>query len=266
MKKFAVLLMLLVSTTCWGQEWAEQRLGSSPRHSEWVNIKNGDRTVKAFVAYPERSDKAPVVLVIHEIFGLTDWARLLTDELAEAGYIAVAPDLLSGSAPDGGGTASLGGNDAARNAIAKLDPEQITGDITAALDYATQLPASNGKVSVAGFCWGGTQSFRFATNSDAIEQAFVFYGTAPTDRAELERISAPVYGFYAENDARVNATLENTEKQMAQVGKTFRPVIYSGGGHGFMRAGDMPDASPGNKSAMFQAWKRWLILLESLNG
>src|SRR5678815_509865 len=190
------------------QEWAKARLDKSPRHLEWVKVKQGNREVNCFVAYPEVKEKATAVLVIHEIFGLTDWVRGVADQLAEAGYVAIAPDLLSGSAPNGGGTAELGSGDAVRKAISSLPPDQITADLKAAAAYVKGLPASNGKLAVSGFCWGGSQSFRFATNEKDLKAAFVFYGTGPESQADLDRINASVYGFYAQNDARVNATIE----------------------------------------------------------
>src|SRR3989449_6343675 len=167
MKQFmtAVVGAVLAFSTASGQDWAKARLEKSPRHLEWVKIKHGDREINCFIAYPEVKEKATAVLVIHEIFGLSDWVRSVTDQLAEAGYIAIAPDLLSGSAPGGGGTAELGGQDAVRKAISSLAPDQITADLNAAADYVAKLPAANGKIAVCGFCWGGGQAFRFATNN-----------------------------------------------------------------------------------------------------
>jgi len=245
------------------QDWAKARLEKSPRHLEWVKVKHGDREVNCFVAYPEVKDKATAVVVIHEIFGLTDWARGVADELAEAGYIAIAPDLLSGSAPGGGGTAELGGMDAVRKAISSLPPQQVTADLQAAAEYVAKLPAANGKVAVAGFCWGGSQSFRFATNNKDLAAAFVFYGTGP-EQADLARIHCPVYGFYGGNDARVTATVAGTTEAMKQAGKSYEPVTYEGAGHGFMRAGEAPDASAPNKRAHDEAWVRWKELLKKL--
>lgn len=244
------------------QDWAKERLEKSPRHLEWVKVKHGKREVNCFVAYPEVKEKATAVVVIHEIFGLTDWVRGVADQLAEAGYVAIAPDLLSGSAPGGGGTAELGGGDAVRKAIADLPPDQITADLNAVAGYVARLPAANGKVVVGGFCWGGTQSFRFATNNKDIKAAFVFYGSGPEKPAEFKRIQAPVHGFYAENDARVNATIAKSTEMMKQAGKTYEPITYEGAGHGFMRAGEAPDASDANKKARTDAWKRWRDLLK----
>jgi carboxymethylenebutenolidase len=209
-------------------------------------------------------EKATAVLVIHEIFGLTDWVRGVTDQLAEAGYIAIAPDLLSGTAPGGGGTAELGGDDAARKVIATLPPDQITADLNAVLDYVKKLPACNGKVAVGGFCWGGGQTFRYATNNKDVKAAFVFYGTGPESAADIQRIEAPVYGFYGGNDNRVDATIPKSKDLMKAAGKTYEPVIYDGAGHGFMRAGEMPNAKEADKKAREEAWKRWKDALRKI--
>src|ERR1051326_6074335 len=158
---FLVMLLLCLSTG-FAQDWAKQKLDKSPRHQEWVQIKHDNRTVQAFVVYPETKAKTPVVIVIHEIFGLTDWARSVADDLAAQGYIAIAPDLLSGMGPKGGGSSDFSGDDV-RKAIMDLKPDQITADLNAAADYVKKLPSSNGKLAVAGFCWGGGESFRFAT-------------------------------------------------------------------------------------------------------
>lgn len=255
---------VLATSTASAQDWAKARLDKSPRHLEWVKVKRGDREISCFIAYPEVKHKATAVVVIHEIFGLSDWVRSVTDELAEAGYIAIAPDLLSGSAPGGGGTAELGSADTVRKAIFSLPPDQITADLNAVVDYVSKLPACSGKVAAAGFCWGGSQTFRFAANSKAIQAAYVFYGSGPETEEEIARIQAPVYGFYGGNDARVNATISKTAEQMKKAGKTYEPVIYKGAGHGFMRAGEAPDASEANKQARDDAWKRWKELLKKV--
>ncbi|MCS7091556.1 MAG: dienelactone hydrolase family protein [Verrucomicrobiota bacterium] len=246
------------------QDWARARLEQSPRHLEWVKVQRDTRAVQCFVAYPERPKPTAAVIVIHEIFGLTDWVRSVTDQLAEAGYLAVAPDLLSGTAPGGGGTAEWGGPDAARKAVGALPQEQIIGDLEAVIRYVGQLPACNGRVAVAGFCWGGAQAFRLATLSTEPRAFFVFYGTGPDKEEELARIQRPVYGFYAGNDARVNAGLPALRRTMEQLGKTFEVVVYEGAGHGFMRAGEAPDASPENRQARAEAWERWKKRLQTL--
>ena len=258
------LAALLAVVTSTAQDWAKARLEKSPRHMEWVKVKQGNREVNCFVAYPERKDKATAVVVIHEIFGLTDWVRGVADQLAEAGYIAIAPDLLSGMAPGGGGTAELGGGDGVRKVIRDLPPEQITADLTAVANYVSALPSANGKVAVGGFCWGGSQTFRFATDNQKIKAAFPFYGSGPDLPAAIQRITVPVYGFYGSNDERVNATIPVSKDLMKAAGKVYEPVIYEGAGHGFMRAGEAPDASPANQKAREESWKRWKAQLEKL--
>ena len=178
------------------QDWAKQRVDKSPRHQEWAQVKYGTRTVNSFIVYPEVKSKATAVVVIHEIFGMSDWVRSLTDQLAEAGYIAIAPDLLSGMGPNGGGSSEFPDRTGVTQAVGKLPPDQVTADLNAVADYVSKLPASNGKVAVAGFCWGGSQSFRFATNRPNLAAAFVFYGTGPDSKEAIAKIKAPVYGFY----------------------------------------------------------------------
>ena len=267
MKRFAGMMLaamgiLLGAQTIaaqeWSQPWARERMAASPRHSEWVTVKHDGRNVETLIVYPESKDKRPVVLIIHEIFGLSDWAQELADEVAAAGYIAVAPDLLSGMAPNGGRTKDF--PTGVTEAVSKLNPDQVTADLNAAADYALKLPASNGKIYVAGFCWGGTQTFRFATNRADLSAAFVFYGAPPATDA-MAHIKSPVYGFYAGNDARIDATIPDAIAAMKAAGKTYEPVTYEGAGHGFMRAGEAPDATDANKKAREDSWKRWKSLL-----
>lgn len=285
------------------QDWAKAQLVKSPRHREWVKVKAGNREVNSLVIYPETKKKATAVVVIHEINGLSDWVQQLTDELAEAGYIAIAPDLLSGMGPNGGGTADVAtkGGNAVGQAIRDLPPDQITADLNGVADYVSKLPAANGKVAVTGYCWGGTQSFRFAMNRPSLKAAFVFYGTTPgsnaqgqpyaVDQAGLARIAAPVYGFYAENDMRVNATVPPTVDAMKALKKRYDPVTYAGAGHGFMRAGEPNAPEPkapattgdeaadkkakedydkalamykANRKARDDSWVRWKAILAKL--
>jgi carboxymethylenebutenolidase len=279
-RTFAIALVILFGLSLgFSQEWAKQKLEKSPRHGEWVKLKHDNRTVQAFVVYPESKGKAPAVVVIHEIFGLTDWARSVADDLAAQGYIAIAPDLLSGMGPKGGGSSDFSGDDV-RKAIMNLKPEQITADLNAAADYVKKLPSSNGKIAVAGFCWGGGESFRFATNRKDLRAAFVFYGPPPNS---IATITAPVYGFYGGNDSRIDSTIPATEAAMKDAGKKYEPVTYEGAGHGFMRAGEDPDndaamnatgddpdtkkkhdMAVANKKARTEAWARWLSLLKSM--
>jgi carboxymethylenebutenolidase len=256
-------LCILLSPRADAQDWAKAKLEKSTRHHEYVKVKNGDREINCFVAYPEVKDKATAVLVIHEIFGLADWPKLLADELAEAGYIAIAPDLLSGMAPGGGGTEKFE-RDGVMRAIRDLKPDQITGDLDAAAKYVTGLPSCNGKLVVCGFCWGGGQAFRYATNNKGLKAAFAFYGATELSEADIKKIACPVYGFYGGNDNRINSTIPKSTEMMKAAGKTYEPVIYEPGGHGFMRQGEAPDAREGDKKAREEAWIRWKDILKRL--
>jgi carboxymethylenebutenolidase len=251
-----VLALSFLVASIYGQDWAKARLNNSPRHGEWVEIKSGDRTIRAFVVYPERKDKAPAVLVIHEIFGLTDWVRGLCDQLAESGVIAIAPDLLSGQTyPD---------VDGARKAISALKEQQVQADLNAASEYARKIPASNGTLAVCGFCWGGGWAVNYANMNPALKAVYSFYGPLPDDASKVANIAGPVYGFYGENDERVNAGIPKMQEWMKSAGKKYEPVIYKGAGHGFMREGEMPTANEANKKARDDAWARWKKLLKEL--
>jgi len=256
------LLFLAGAAPLNAQPYALARLESSPRHLEWTTLEASDgRTLHAFVAYPERHADALAVIVIHENRGLTDWVRSFADQLAEAGFIAIAPDLLSGFDADHLRTKDFASEDAAREAISRLDPELVTQDLHALKAYAANLPGGDGRVAVMGFCWGGAQSFRFATNAPGLAGAFVFYGTAPTDETALARIATPVHGFYGADDQRVNATIAATRAAMQKLDRPFDPVVYDGAGHGFMRAGDDPAAAPELRAARDAAFVRLTRLL-----
>jgi carboxymethylenebutenolidase len=258
----ALLLVLPVAAALHAQDWARTRLDASPRHREYVPLKHGNRTVQAFVVYPEIKEKAPVVILIHEIFGLSDWAKEMADELAGQGFIVIAPDLLSGFGPGGGGSSEFPSQDATIKAVFALDPAVVTADLDAAADYGKHLPAANGKIAVVGFCWGGGNSFAFATHRKDLSAAFVFYGPGPAD---VSTITAPVYGFYAENDARIGATVPATTAAMKAAGKAYEPITYDGAGHGFMRAGEDPtNTVPGNKTAREQGFARLVKLLHEM--
>jgi carboxymethylenebutenolidase len=261
--RFTVAVLLsLASASLYAQEWAKTRLDASPRHHEYATLKSGSRTIQAFVVYPESKSKTPVIVLIHEIFGLTDWAKEMADELAAQGYIVVAPDLLSGAGPNGGGTSEFPTTDAAVKAVSGLDPAQVNADLDAAADYGKHLPASNGLLAVTGYCWGGGKSFAFAAHRKDLSAAFVFYGPGPSD---VTTITAPVYGFYAGNDARIGATVPATTAAMKAAGKKYEPVTYDGAGHGFMRAGEDPSNTvPANKTAREQALARMLEVMKTL--
>jgi carboxymethylenebutenolidase len=289
----SVAITGLFSVSCSAQDWAKAALAKSPRHGEYVTIPEANgRKLQAWVVYPEVKDKAPVVILIHEIFGLSDWAQEMADDLAGAGYIVVEPDLLSGLGPvagaapassampmdhdhmqmaqgsagaafvaaEPGGTSAFPDQGAVVKAVSSLPDAQVLADLDAAADYGKKLPAANGKLSVGGFCWGGGKSFLFATHRSDLSAAFVFYGPPPTADA-MKNIAAPVYGFYAGNDARITATIPQTETDMKAAGKTYEPVVYDGAGHGFMRAGEAPDANAPNSAARAQGFRRLVTLL-----
>ena len=256
------LLLMATGVLLHAQDWAKARLDASPRHHEYVALKHDNRTVQAFVVYPEVSTKAPVVVLIHEIFGLSDWAKEMADELAGQGFIVVAPDLLSGAGPNGGGSSEFPDQDARVKAVSALDPGAVMADLDAAADYGKHLPAGNGTLAIVGFCWGGGKSFAFAAHRHDLSAAFVFYGPGPSD---VSSIAAPVYGFYAGNDARIGATVPGTTEAMKAAGKTYEPVTYDGAGHGFMRAGEDPtNTVPGNKTAREQGFTRLVKLLHEM--
>ncbi len=287
------------------QDWAKANLAKSSRHGEYVTIHEpSGRALQAWVVYPETKGKAPVVVLIHEIFGLSDWAREMADEVAGAGYIVVEPDLLSGLGPVSaaagatatptagaatsapamssmdhsqrnmapgqggaayvaatpGGTSAFPDQSAVVHAVSSLPDPQVQADLDAASDYGKHLPAASGKLFVGGFCWGGGKSFLFATHRHDLSAAFVFYGPPPSADL-LKTISAPVYGFYAENDARITSTVDQTKAEMKAAGKTYEPVIYDGAGHGFMRAGEAPDANAANSAARQAGFRRFVQLL-----
>ncbi len=237
-----------------------KELSESPRHHEWVSLKSGDREFQAFVVYPQSNTKTKSVIVIHENRGLNDWARLFADKLAAQGYLVIAPDLISNTKGKKR-TSDFESPDAARDALYDLDPDQVTQDLNAAFNYIKNDASSTGEVAVLGFCWGGSQTFRFATNNQNISSAHVFYGTAPDDAEALSRIKAPVYGYYGGDDNRVNATIQKTEEQLKSANIPFDYIIYDGAGHGFMRSGYQSQASQANKNAHDAAWNRLLTLL-----
>jgi carboxymethylenebutenolidase len=231
------------------QPLAAAGIDSITTHGEWVRIKRGSQTIRAYVAYPERKTKAPAVIVIHEIYGLTDWEPTVADRLAKEGFVAILPDLLStkhGKTP--------ADQDEARELIGELEPERITADLNAVYDYVNRLPAvERDHIGVIGFCWGGGQSFRYATNNPNLKAAVVAYGPPP-DSADLKRIKAPVLGVYAEKDERINASLPDVAAKMESAGKTFTYEMYPGTGHGFLK----PGREGYDTSQREKAWKRIL--------
>ena len=240
------------------KDFGKDRLNNSPRHAEWVDIKSGDHTIKAFVVYPERKDKAPVVVVIQEIFGVTDWLRSLCDELAENGVIAIAPDFLNGQ--------KFEDADAAGKATSAVTQDDVKAVLNATADYALKIPACNGTLAVCGFCRGGGWAFMYANENPKLKATYSFYGAPPQSPDQVPNIRCPVYGFYGENDERVNAMIPKAEELMKAAGKKYEPVIYKGAGHGFMRSGEPanPNMREGDKKARDEAWARWKTLIKQL--
>ena len=240
------------------EQQAKAALEKSPRHGEYVDVKlPSGGAVRTWVVYPERKEKAPVVLVLHEIYGLSDWIRAVADQLARDGFIAFAPDLISGLGPNGGGTDSAASRDDVVKLVRGLTPEAATARINAVRDYAIKLPAANGKSATLGFCWGGARSFAYAMQQ-GVDAAVVFYGTSP-EAADLAKVKAPVLGLYGGDDARVNATIPPAQAEMKKLGKSYEPNIYDGAGHGFLRAQEDRDGA--NLKATQQAWPRTLAFL-----
>lgn len=254
--------LLAACSSASAQDWAKPRLDKSPRHLEWVTIKHDGRDVKCFIGFPEVKTKATAIVLIHEIHGLSDWVRGMVDQFAEAGYIAIAPDFLSGMGPNGGGSDSFS-PDQLRGKISGLPDSQVMADVKAAADYVAKLPAANGKVVVGGFCWGGAKTFNYAATGAHFAAGLVFYGTAPS-ADKMTNIKTPIYGFYGGNDARITAAVPEVTEQMKAAGKKFDQVTYEGAGHGFMRSGEQPDASEPNKKARAEAWLRIKSILAKI--
>jgi carboxymethylenebutenolidase len=238
-----------------GGDDAAAALIKSPRHGEYVDVPVGEAKIKSFIVYPERKENAPVIIVIHEIFGLSDWVRAVADDLAAQGFIAIAPDLLSGKGPGGGGTESFKG-DSVRDAIRGLKPEEVSARLNAVRAYALAQPAASKRSACIGFCWGGSASFAYATAQPGLNASVVYYGTAPKDG--LDKISCPVAGFYGGNDARVTATVKPTQKAMEEASKPYQIAIYDGAGHGFLRQ----QTQGANKKAAEEAWKATIEFLK----
>lgn len=301
----AALTLLSLAGPCalaaHAQAWAKANLDKSPRHGEYVTIHEAatGRNLQAWVVYPEVKGKAPVLVMIHEIFGLSDWAREMADEVAAQGFIVVEPDLLSGYGPASasttapcdtancspgksnvpqvqpgsqagsgqaflpatpGGTAAFPDQSAVIKAVSSLPDGGVLADLDAASDYGEHLPSASGKLFVSGFCWGGGKTFLFATHRKDVSGSFVFYGPPPPAEA-MSRITAPVYGFYAGKDARITATVDSTKTAMKAAGKVYEPVVYDGAGHGFMRLGEAPNATPEDAAARQAGFQRLIELL-----
>ena len=245
-----------------GEEGAKARLEKSPRHGEYVDVKNpaGGVPIRTWVVYPERKDKAGVVILIHEIFGLSDWLRGVADQFAKEGFIAVAPDLVSGLGPNGGGTESAASRDDVVAMVRSLSPETALARLNAVRDWALTIPSGIRKTATIGFCWGGGKSFAYAAAQPGLNAAVVFYGTSP-EAADLAKVKAPVLGHYGGDDARVGATVPPAEAEMKRLGKSYETHTYEGAGHGFLRAQEEREGA--NLKATHAAWKRTLEFLRA---
>ncbi len=243
MQRILVVLFLALGALN-AQDWAKARLEKSPRHRDRVMVKHDGRDIATLIVYPEAKDKKPVVLLIHDTAGVTEWFQSFADQVAAMGYVVVAPDLLSGAA---------------------LPAEkQVTGDLNAVADYGVKLPASNGTLFVAGIGWGGTQSFRFAADRADVAAALVFGGIAP-DKDSIARIKGTIFGFYAANDASTKATVAPAQAAAKAAGVVFEAVTYDGLGPGFMQSGDAPDAKQADKLARGYALERMKSVLDMVS-
>jgi carboxymethylenebutenolidase len=235
------------------EEGALAALNASPRHGEWVDVPlAGGPAIRTWAVYPERPDNAPVVIVTMEIYGLTDWIRSVADQFAAEGFIALAPDLLSGMGPNGGTLDVMADRDAAVAAVRSLTPDETNRRLDAVYAYAQTIPAATDKIGIVGYCWGGGTSFGYAVHQPSLAASVVYYGTSPAEG--YDRINAPVLGLYGGSDQRVNATIPTAEQAMGSLGKSYTPVIFDGAGHGFLRAQDGQEGA--NMRATEQAWPR----------
>ncbi len=243
---------------------AKSQLDTSPRHGEYVDLAlPGGGKLNAWVVYPEKKGKAGVVILIHEIYGLSDWLRGVADQLAKEGFIAVAPDLISGMGPNGGGTASAASRDDVVALVRGLTPEVTTARLNAVRDFARKIPSANGKIATIGFCWGGGKSFSYAASEPTLDGAIVYYGVTP-EPADLAKIKAPVLGLYGGDDARISSTVPATQAEMKKLGKSYESHVFDGAGHGFLRAQDDRDGA--NLKAAKTAWPRTLAFLHDRLG
>jgi len=238
-----------------GEEQARAALEKSPRHGEWADIQG----VHTWLVYPETKQKAPVVIVIHEVFGLSDWIRSVADQLAADGFIAVAPDLISGKGPGGGNTDSVASKDDLIKLVRALSPQEVVARLNDVREFALKIPAASGKVATIGFCWGGATSFAHASAQPALNAAVVYYGSSPAEPSAFASLAAPVLGLYGSDDARVNVTIEPAAAEMKKLGKIFEHEIYEGAGHGFLR--NQTGREGANLKAAQAAWPRMLAFL-----
>ena len=250
------------------QSWAQAKLDTIKLRNEWVKIKSGDREIKAWVVYPKQK-RAPVVLVLHEAFGMTNSTRLTAAEIASMGYIAIAADMVSGYGPNHGNADSFTEPGTLTYVLAHLPDEAVNADINALGDYADKLPESDGKLAIVGLSWGGGAAFRYVTTQhrEDLKAIFVFYDIGPPKETQkiadaasplpVEGISVPVYGFYPTHDKRTMSGLPATREAMTAAGKFFEATVYNDADHAFLRVYEDPsNANPANEAAFKDAMKR----------
>jgi carboxymethylenebutenolidase len=247
------------------EESAKMVLEKSPRHGEFIDIEyeGSQHPIRTWIVYPERKDKAPVVIAIHEIFGLSDWIRAVADQFAKEGFIAVAPDLISGMGPGGGGTESVTSRDSVVQLIRGLTPEETYKRLNAVREYAMKIPAATEKMATVGYCWGGGRSFGYACVQPGFSAAVVYYGTSP-DSSDLVNLQVPVLGLYGGDDARVTATIQPAVAVLKKLNRVYEYEVYEGAGHGFLRA--QSGRNGANLRATEKAWPQMLEFLRKYLG
>ena len=256
--------------------WITEKLAKSGRHSEWVRIPSGNRTINAWVDYPNVKGKVPVVFVLHEVFGLTESTRNTADEIAAMGYIAITPDMLSDRGPNGGDVDSFANSKITSQTLTSIPDDEVNSDLDALADYGLKLPEANGKFAVVGLSWGGGAAFRYSasTQRKELRAVCIFYDIGPPAETQsfpgaptsisVDKISVPVYGFYGSTDKRPLVTLDATKAAMAAAGKVYEPVVYDGADHAYMRVGVEPNAKPANVAAVQESRVRLEKLLKGM--
>lgn len=269
---------------------APARLKASPRHAEWVKIAweaGSADSIMAWVVYPASPNsraKAPVVVVVHEIFGLSTWVRGVADQAAADGFIAIAPDFLS--KVRGGPSSVELPSDSARKLIAGVNAADRNRAINAAANYAMMLPSAKQKYAVIGYCWGGQTVFMHATNRGlkGFSGGVAFYGlpytaggspaTATTAAVpaginvdSIKKINKPVMLLNGSKDARIAALMPSLDSIMRASKKNYVGTNYEGATHGFLRGQDDPKATrdaaeeAANLAATKDGWPKTIAFL-----
>ncbi len=257
-----VLFYLVILVPVAAQDFARKQLDKSPRKHEWIKVKaSQDREIKCFVAYPEEEENTQALLLIHGKTGLTDWIRSFADQVAAEGYLAIVPDLLSGFSEKYHSTNDFSGPEEIRNAIYRLEGDQVDLDLDSVFNYVQKMPICNGGISVVGFSWGGAQCFRYASRNNKMKTALVFYGTPPKVTYAYKSIEVPVYGFYGGADKSVVATISTAKTIMEGNNKFYEAIVYPSAEHSYMLLGEMRKGGKANKKAKKKSWKRLMAIL-----